>query len=101
MNPKSRLATQSDSIFGIARTLLVPDARLSGDAAPRGAHALLLVLTGVAPKFLPYQPEDGAIEMNGRWYFGGFRHSDPGSISPARRGWPLAARRPANNRTDP
>jgi uncharacterized membrane protein len=52
--PKARLDALSDSIFGVAMTLLVLDVRLPEDFHPRDADDLARALYGLMPKFFPY-----------------------------------------------
>jgi uncharacterized membrane protein len=52
--PKARLDTLSDSIFGVAMTLLVLDVRLPDDYQPNDAWDLVRGLHGLMPKLLPY-----------------------------------------------
>ena len=54
MYPKARLDALSDSIFGVAMTLLALDVRLPEDFHPADSRELLLALAGLGPKFLPY-----------------------------------------------
>jgi uncharacterized membrane protein len=52
--PKARLDALSDSIFGVAMTLLVLDVRLPDDFQPHDAPDLIRALLNLWPKFLPY-----------------------------------------------
>jgi uncharacterized membrane protein len=54
MYPKARLDALSDSIFGVAMTLLVLDVRLPDGFQPHDASELVRGLHGLIPKFLPY-----------------------------------------------
>jgi uncharacterized membrane protein len=54
MYPKARLDALSDSIFGVAMTLLVLDVRLPDDFEPRDAAGLARGLMNLTPKLLPY-----------------------------------------------
>jgi uncharacterized membrane protein len=54
MYPKARLDALSDSIFGVAMTLLVLDVRLPDEFQPHDAPELVHGLLGLTPKFLPY-----------------------------------------------
>jgi uncharacterized membrane protein len=54
MYPKARLDALSDSIFGVAMTLLVLDVRLPDAFQPHDAPELLRGLRDLIPKFLPY-----------------------------------------------
>ncbi|MGJ4932222.1 TMEM175 family protein [Bradyrhizobium sp. HKCCYLS2038] len=54
MFSKARLDTLSDSIFGVAMTLLALDVRLPDDFHPRDAHQLLDGIANLWPKFFPY-----------------------------------------------
>ncbi len=54
MYPKARLDALSDSIFGVAMTLLVLDVRLPDTFQAHDAAELLQGLRGLTPKFLPY-----------------------------------------------
>jgi len=54
MYPKARLDALSDSIFGVAMTLLVLDVRLPDAFQPHDAPELLHGLRDLIPKFLPY-----------------------------------------------
>jgi uncharacterized membrane protein len=54
MYPKARLDALSDSIFGVAMTLLVLDVRLPDAFHPHDAPELLHGLRDLIPKFLPY-----------------------------------------------
>jgi uncharacterized membrane protein len=63
--PKSRLDALSDSIFGVAMTLLALDVRLPDEFQPRDAQELLHALAGLAPKFLPYALSFGVLGL--RW----------------------------------
>ena len=65
MYPKSRLDALSDSIFGVAMTLLALDVRLPDEFEPRDATELLHALAGLEPKFLPYALSFGVLGL--RW----------------------------------
>jgi uncharacterized membrane protein len=54
MYPKARLDALSDSIFGVAMTLLVLDVRLPDSFEPHNATELLHGLLSLLPKLLPY-----------------------------------------------
>jgi uncharacterized membrane protein len=54
MFPKARLDALSDSIFGVAMTLLVLDVRLPDAFQPHDALDLSRALLKLMPKFLPY-----------------------------------------------
>lgn len=54
MYPKARLDALSDSIFGVAMTLLVLDVRLPDAFQPHDGRELLRGLFDLLPKFLPY-----------------------------------------------
>jgi uncharacterized membrane protein len=54
MYPKARLDALSDSIFGVAMTLLALDVRLPEEFQPHDAPELLRGLVQLIPKFLPY-----------------------------------------------
>jgi len=54
MYPRARLDALSDSVFGVAMTLLVLDVRLPEDFHPHGANELVHALFGLGPKFWPY-----------------------------------------------
>ena len=65
MYPKSRLDALSDSIFGVAMTLLALDVRLPDEFEPHDATELLHALAGLEPKFLPYALSFGVLGL--RW----------------------------------
>jgi uncharacterized membrane protein len=52
--PKARLDALSDSIFGVAMTLLALDVRLPDEFQPHDARELIHALAGLEPKLLPY-----------------------------------------------
>lgn len=54
MYPKARLDALSDSIFGVAMTLLALDVRLPDEFQPHDARELIHALAGLEPKLLPY-----------------------------------------------
>ncbi len=54
MYPKARLDALSDSIFGVAMTLLVLELDLPAEFQPHSSGDLLNALLGLLPKFLAY-----------------------------------------------
>ncbi|CAL77330.1 conserved hypothetical protein; putative membrane protein [Bradyrhizobium sp. ORS 278] len=54
MFSKARLDTLSDSIFGVAMTLLALDVRLPDDFHPRDGQELIDGIVNLWPKFFPY-----------------------------------------------
>jgi uncharacterized membrane protein len=54
MYPKARLDALSDSIFGVAMTLLVLDVRLPDEFQPGGTRELIEGMLGLWPRLLPY-----------------------------------------------
>lgn len=65
MYPKARLDALSDSIFGVAMTLLALDVRLPDEFQPRDAQDLVRALAGLGPKLLPYALSFGVLGL--RW----------------------------------
>jgi uncharacterized membrane protein len=68
MYPRARLDALTDSVFGVAMTLLVLDVRLPEEFHPRDANELVQALLGLAPKFLPYVVSFGVLGL--RWLAG-------------------------------
>jgi uncharacterized membrane protein len=65
MYPRARLDALTDSVFGVAMTLLVLDVRLPEEFHPHDANELLQALVSLAPKFLPYAISFGVLGL--RW----------------------------------
>jgi uncharacterized membrane protein len=65
MYPRARLDALTDSVFGVAMTLLVLDVRLPEDFHPHDANELLQALLGLGSKFLPYVVSFGVLGL--RW----------------------------------
>ncbi|CCD98888.1 TMEM175 family protein [Bradyrhizobium sp. STM 3809] len=65
MFSKARLDTLSDSIFGVAMTLLALDVRLPDDFHPRDGQELIGGIVNLWPKFFPYVLSFGVLGL--RW----------------------------------
>src|SRR5580658_1600313 len=88
MYPKARLDALSDSIFGVAMTLLVLDVRLPDVFQPHDATELLHGLLNLAPKFLPYMLSFGVLGL--RWLSNIHLRSGEESCSRKYAAWWLA-----------
>src|SRR5271168_78529 len=65
MFSKARLDALSDSIFGVAMTLLVLDVRLPDAFQAHDANGLIRGLLSLEPKFLPYAVSFAVLGL--RW----------------------------------
>jgi len=65
VHPKARLDALSDSIFGVAMTLLILDVRLPDEFQPRDAAEPGRALLGLGPKLFPYVLSFAVLGM--RW----------------------------------
>jgi uncharacterized membrane protein len=63
--PKARLDALSDSIFGVAMTLLVLELALPDDFHPQTSQELMGALIGLLPKFFAYALSFGVLGL--RW----------------------------------
>ena len=65
MYPKARLDALSDSIFGVAMTLLVLELALPDEFHPKTSQELIDALIGLLPKFSAYALSFGVLGL--RW----------------------------------